>query len=40
MKKNFEDNNTDSYIAQDKTATPLNIVTPKISLKIKFDSLK
>ena len=40
MKKNFDNSNTDSYIAHNETVTPLNIATPKISLKEKFDSLK
>ena len=40
VKKNFENSNTDSYIAHKKTVAPLNIATPKISLKEKFESLK
>ena len=40
MKKNFKNSNTGSYIASNKTVTPLNIDTAKISLKEKFDNLK
>ena len=40
VKKNFENSNTDSYIAHKETVAPLNIATPKISLKEKFESLK
>ena len=40
VKKNFDGNNTDSYIAHNETITPLNIAILKISLNEKFDSLK
>ena len=36
--KNFENSNTDSYIAHNETVTPLNIATPKIDLNETFDS--
>ena len=40
MKKSLENGNTDSYIAHNETVTPLNIATPNIGLKEKFDTLK
>ena len=40
VKKIFENSNTDSYIARNETVTSLNIATPKISLKEKFNALK
>ena len=31
---------SDSYVVHNETVTPLNIATPKISLKEKFDTFK